>query len=152
MTGSHVRGETANVRNQDAEAADGLGVPALGGLPHAERRAPVGPSGRFRVGASVQLPARGVACPGRPAGPESAAAMPSWRAHQHAPGCEAAEVEAVVKIERRVDGGWRSTCSVCTSQWVYYWRPDLTDERGSAIRREGNCLYQYELAQALAPA
>jgi hypothetical protein len=83
--------------------------------------------------------------------PNSLGAIPSWRAHIHAPGCEAAEVEAVVKIERRVDGGWRPTCSVCTSQWVYYWRPDLTDERGRAIRRDGNCWYTYELAQALAP-
>jgi hypothetical protein len=37
--------------------------------------------------------------------PNSAAAQPGWKAHQHAPGCEATEVEAVVKIERRVDGG-----------------------------------------------
>jgi hypothetical protein len=84
--------------------------------------------------------------------PNSNAAMPSRRAHRRTPSCEAAGIEMVVRIERR-DGssGWRSTCSVCTSQWVYYWRPDLTDERGRAIRREGNCLYQYELAQALAP-
>jgi len=80
--------------------------------------------------------------------PNSNGAAPSWRAHNPAPGCEATEVEAVVKIERRVDGGWRSTCSVCTSMWVYYWRPDLTDERGDAIRREGNCLYQYPLKRA----
>lgn len=58
--------------------------------------------------------------------------------------------EAVVRIERR-DGssGWRSTCMVCTTQLVYYWSPDLIDERGSAVRREGNCLYQYELARPL---
>jgi hypothetical protein len=51
--------------------------------------------------------------------------------------------EAVVRIERR-DGssGWRSTCTVCTTQLVYYWSPDQIDERGSAVRREGNCLYQ----------
>ena len=85
--------------------------------------------------------------------PNSAAAQPSWKAHQHAPGCEAAKVEVVVKIERREgSSGWRSTCSVCTSQWIYYWRPDLTDERGRAIRREGNCWYTYELARPLVPA
>ena len=47
--------------------------------------------------------------------PNSPAAMPSVECTHHAPGCEAAEVEAVVRIERRVDGGWRSTCTVCTS-------------------------------------
>jgi hypothetical protein len=84
--------------------------------------------------------------------PNSAAAQPSWKAHQHAPSCEAAEVEAVVKIERRVDGGWRSTCTVCTSQWVYFWRPDLVDKHGRPVRREANVLYTYELAHQPVPA
>jgi hypothetical protein len=84
--------------------------------------------------------------------PNSAAAQPSWKAHQHAPGCEAAEVEAVVRIERRVDGGWRSQCTVCTSMWVYFWRPDLVDKHGRPVRREANVLYTYELAHQPVPA
>jgi hypothetical protein len=84
--------------------------------------------------------------------PNSLRAMPSWRAHRHSPSCEAAEVEAVIKIERR-DGssGWRSTCSVCTSQWVYYWRPDMVDEHGRPVRREANVFYTYELAHQPVP-
>jgi hypothetical protein len=83
--------------------------------------------------------------------PNSNGAMPSWRAHTHAPGCEAAEVEAVVKIERRVDGGWRSTCTVCTTMLIYHWRPDLTDKWGRPITREANVLYQNELHHHPAP-
>jgi hypothetical protein len=81
--------------------------------------------------------------------PNSNAAMPSWRAHLHAPGCEAAEVEAVVRIERREgSSGWRSTCSVCTSQWVYFWDADRTDRQDRPIGREANVLYQYPLTRA----
>jgi hypothetical protein len=85
--------------------------------------------------------------------PNSNAAMPSWRAHIHAPGCEAAEVEAVLRIERR-DGssGWRSTCTVCTTQLVYFWDADRTDRRGRPIRREANVLYQYPLKRTLGTA
>jgi hypothetical protein len=78
--------------------------------------------------------------------PNSLGAMPSWRAHIHAPGCEAAEVEAVVRIERRDgSGGWRSTCTVCTSMWLYFWDAERTDGQGRPIRREANVLYQYPL-------
>ena len=48
--------------------------------------------------------------------------------------------------------GWRSTCSVCTSQWVYFWRPDLVDKHGRPVRREANVLYTYELAHQPVPA
>jgi hypothetical protein len=82
--------------------------------------------------------------------PNSALAEPSWKAHRHSPDCAAAEVQAVVRVERREGGtGWRSTCSVCTTQWVYFWDADKTDRQGRPIRREANCWYQYELAQAL---
>ena len=72
--------------------------------------------------------------------PNSELARPSWRAHQHAPNCEAAEVDVVVRVERRVDGGWRSTCTVCTSMWLYFWDADRTDRQGRPIRREANVL------------
>jgi hypothetical protein len=80
--------------------------------------------------------------------PNSAAAQPSWKAHQHAPGCEAADIEAVVRIERRVDAGWRSQCTVCTSMWLYFWDADRADRQGRPIRREANVLYQYQLKRA----
>ena len=84
--------------------------------------------------------------------PNSNAAMPSWRAHRHSPSCQAAEVEAVVKIERRIDAGWKTTCPVCGTLGIFYWNPDAVDGNGRPIRREANVFYTYELAHQPVPA
>ena len=83
--------------------------------------------------------------------PNSNAAMPSWRAHIHAPGCEAAEVEAVVRIERRIDAEWKTTCPVCGTLGIFYWNPDAVDGNGRPVRREANVFYTYELAHKPVP-
>jgi hypothetical protein len=76
--------------------------------------------------------------------PNGPAAEPAWSGHQHAPSCEARYVAAVVKVERREAGtGWRSICTVCTTQCVYYWDPNRTDEKGRPVRAEANVRYQY---------
>ncbi|HET6921230.1 MAG TPA: hypothetical protein VFI46_17465 [Jiangellaceae bacterium] len=81
--------------------------------------------------------------------PNSTAAEPSWRAHEHDPSCDASNIAAVVRIERRSpDGGWRSTCHVCTTTCIYWWDPQYTDHNGRRITREGSIFYQYELGRA----
>jgi hypothetical protein len=104
----------------------------------------------------------GVGCPARGAGsgcaaatpssahvddgtidPNSAAAEPAWTAHKHSPGCEASSIALVVKVERRPDGGWRSTCLACQTLWVYYFDAGRVDANGRPVIQEGPCLYQY---------
>jgi hypothetical protein len=83
--------------------------------------------------------------------PSSSAAEPSWRAHGHALTCEAAEVASVVKVEKRGrDAGWKSTCLVCGTMWVYFWDPERTDTKGRRVRAEGSVLYQYKLRHQMA--
>jgi hypothetical protein len=61
-------------------------------------------------------------------------------------GCEATEVEQVVRIERREGGsGWRAVCLACTWVTIFFWDPDRTDKAGHPIAREANVLYRYEL-------
>jgi hypothetical protein len=75
--------------------------------------------------------------------PNSAAAEPAWTAHKHSPGCEASSIALVVKVERRPDGGWRSTCLACQTLWVYYFDAGRVDANGRPVIQEGPCLYQY---------
>ena len=85
--------------------------------------------------------------------PNSAAAEPSWKAHRHSPDCTAADIAAVVKVERREAGtGWRTSCSVCGTMSIFYSQPNLVDQQGRPIRHEGGCAYVYELARPLVPA
>ena len=76
--------------------------------------------------------------------PNSAAAEPAWTAHKHSPSCEASSVASVVRVERRPDGGWRSTCLACGTIWIYWWNPDQADKDGRQVHRVGNVLYRYE--------
>jgi hypothetical protein len=78
--------------------------------------------------------------------PAGSAAEPAWRAAEHNTGCEATEVEQVVRIEKREAGsGWRATCLACTWVTIFYWDPDRTDKKGRPIDREANVRYRYEL-------
>jgi hypothetical protein len=82
--------------------------------------------------------------------PSSEAARPSWRAHRHACGCEHGEVAAVVKVERYIDGGWRSSCVSCGSSQLYWCDQERWERQpdGSMARVAfyGPVRYVYELA------
>jgi hypothetical protein len=54
-----------------------------------------------------------------------------------------------VKVERYVDGGWRSECLLWRTV-LYWWNPDQTDRDGRPVRREGSVLYAYETKHVLA--
>ena len=78
--------------------------------------------------------------------PASSAAEPSWRAAEHGPGCEATEIEQVVKVEKRENGtGWRTTCLACAQVTIFYLDLQRTDKKGRPIDREANVRYKYEL-------
>jgi hypothetical protein len=52
-----------------------------------------------------------------------------------------------VKVERRPDGGWRTTC-VCGWINIYYWSPGRQDAKGKPVVREGSVQYVYPLKRA----
>jgi hypothetical protein len=75
--------------------------------------------------------------------PNSAAAQPARTAHHHSPSCEGTQLAQVVKVERRPDGGWRSTWLACATLWVYYLDAGRVDADGRPVAQEGPRLYQY---------
>jgi hypothetical protein len=81
--------------------------------------------------------------------PNSAAAEPAWTAHKHSPSCEASSIPSVVRVERRPDGGWRSTCLACSTLWVYYLDAGRVDANGRPVIQDGPCLYQYPTKHTL---
>jgi hypothetical protein len=48
-----------------------------------------------------------------------------------------------VKVERRPDGGWKSTCLACQTLWIYYLDAGRVDANGRPVIQDGPCLYQY---------
>jgi hypothetical protein len=107
----------------EAEAADGLGVPARGRLPDAARHTGVGHLGGPEWERVCSCRREVWRAPDGRLDPNSAHAEPHQSAHRHSPSCEGTHLAQVVKVERYIDGGWRSECLLCRTVQLYWWNP-----------------------------